>query len=767
MTDTPSQHLRHIQELFEEALSYPAGERRDLFLEGLCSQDANAAEEVCRLLRHYDSVESSLSPPMPKFGAYQAVRLLGRGGMGAVYLAHRIDGEFHHRVAIKIIGLHLEAAEMRKRFRRERQILAGLQHPNITRLLDGGITSDGQLYLVMEYVEGVPVTKFSATLETKLQLFQSVCAAVQYAHQNLVIHRDIKPSNILVDRAGTPKLLDFGAATLQDETDATQTGLGMFTIAYAGPEQLRGEKATTLSDVFSLGAVLYELITGQKPFGDSLTTRLRQSEAGELRLPKRLPGDLDTIIRKAMADRPAHRYQSVDQLAEDLRRYGTGEPVVAHAPSFSYRASRFLRRRWLPMTALLAFIFGLAGSTLVAVRQERVAQNEAARQKKLTNFMAQMLSNGGRSEGDIPFSKVLSDAEPLVEQSFKDDPETEASLRMNLGASFTMLGKPERATYQMQKALALLRAAGNVRGEVVVLWLLGQTSQAHLQQTVRYYQEAVDLVSQPATNAKPIWIFRAKRELGYALLLTSNHRSKQDLERERGLLEDAVRIGAANSSIPKGELLPARCSLAEVLMHQGKSTEAEAELAGAESLLPSENRDDYRCRILITRALLAAQRRDFLAAWQALRQSYELNTPWRSNPRPSRYAYFLAETGEVPEALALVLKDLPELRSFKNEQSLFEPLADVAHVMVSAGRYNEAEGYARELWKLLDDVHREDVDPDRAEVLELLGSALSGQKRYKEAIPLFKRSEEAYRRSGPGFLIAARHVAALSTIRRP
>ncbi len=289
-----------------------------------------------------------------------------------------------------------------------------------------------------------------------------------------------------------------------------------------------------------------------------------------------------------------------------------------------------------------------------------------------------------------------------------------------------------------------------------MLWLLGQTSQAHLQQTVRYYQEAVDLAIQPATNAKPIWIFRAKRELGHALLLTSNHRSKQDLERERGLLEDAVRIGDANSSIPKGDLLPARCSLAEVLMHQGKSTEAEAELAGAESLLSSENTDDYRGRILITRALLAAQRRDFLAAGQAMRQFYELNTRWRSNPRPSRYAYFLAETGEVSEALALVRQDLPELQSF------FDPLAYVAHVMVSAGRYNEAEGYARELWKLLDDVHREDMDPDRAEVLELLGSALSGQKRYKEALPLFKRSEEAYRRSGPGFLIAARHVAALS-----
>ncbi len=154
-----------------------------------------------------------------------------------------------------------------------------------------------------------------------------------------------------------------------------------------------------------------------------------------------------------------------------------------------------------------------------------------------------------------------------------------------------------------------------------------------------------------------------------------------------------------------------------------------------------------------------------MAAWQAMRQFYELNTPW--HPRPSRYAYFLAETGEVSEALALVRQDLPELQSFKNEQTLFDPLAYVAHVMVSAGRYNEAEGYARELWKLLDDVHREDMDPDRAEVLELLGSALSGQKRYKEALPLFKRSEEAYRRSGPGFLIAARHVAALSTIRRP
>jgi tetratricopeptide (TPR) repeat protein len=635
-------------------------------------------------------------------------------------------------------------------------------------LLDGGITPDGQLYLVMEYVEGVPVTKFSTTLDTKLQLFQSVCAAVQYAHQNLVIHRDIKPSNILVDQAGTPKLLDFGAATLLDETDATQTGLGMFTIAYAGPEQLRGEKATTLSDVFSLGAVLYELITGQKPFGDNLTTRLRRSEAGELRLPKPIPGDLDTIIRKAMADRPADRYRSVDQLAEDLRRYGTGEPVMAHAPSFRYRASRFLRRRWLPMTALLAFIFGLAGSTQVAVRQARVAQNEAARQKKLTNFMAEMLSNGGRSEGDIPFSKVLNDAEPLVEQSFKDDPETEASLRMNLGASFTMLGKPEQATYQMQKALALLRAAGNVRGEVVALWLLGQTSlgEQHLQQTVKYYQKAVDLVIQPATSAKPIWIFRAKRDLGYVLLLTSNHRSKQDLERERGLLEDAVRIGAANSSIPKSDLLPARCFLAEVLMHQGNSTEAEAELAGAESLLPSENKGNERCWILITRALLAGQRRDFLAAWEAMRQCYEIPL-WLSKPRPLRYSYFRAEAGEVSEALAQVRKDLPVLRSFKNEQFLFEPLAYIAHVMVSAGRYNEAEGYARELWKLLDDVHREDMDPDRAEVLELLGSSLSGQKRYKEAIPLFKRSEEAYRRSGPGFLIAARHVAALSTIRRP
>ena len=206
-------------------------------------------------------------------GAYQIEKLLGRGGMGAVYLAHRADGEFAQKVAVKIIGLPFEIDALRERFRQERQILAGLNHPNITRLLDGGVTSDGQLFLVMEYVDGVPIDIAPGDINAKLDWFHDVCAAVQYAHQNLIVHRDLKPSNILVDTSGTAKLLDFGSAKLLAGAEVTQSRFNMITLSYASPEQLRGEPATTLSDVYSLGAVLYQLIAGEKPFGEDLVSR--------------------------------------------------------------------------------------------------------------------------------------------------------------------------------------------------------------------------------------------------------------------------------------------------------------------------------------------------------------------------------------------------------------------------------------------------------------------------------------------------------------
>ncbi len=398
---------------------------------------------MLRELRGLDAADSATgqwtappgetAPPTQKLSHYELERLIGRGGMGAVYLAHRADGEFEQQVAIKIIGLPFELDEIRDRFRRERQILAGLKHPNITRLLDGGLTGDGQLYLVMEYVDGVPINQFPADLDKKLDLFLSVCGAVQYAHQNLIVHRDIKPSNILVDRDGTAKLLDFGAAKLLDDSEATRTGFNMATVAYASPEQLRGEKASTLSDVFCLGAVLYELLSGKKAFGDDLVSRLGAGKAAEVKLPKQFAGDLDTVVYKALALSPSERYQSVEQLAEDVRRYRAGEPVMAHAPSFRYRAGKFARRNKLAFGAgvlllltLLAGIGGVLWQYRNAIVERRKAEARAEDLRKLSASLLTEIDDaiqklpGSTSAQKLLVSAVLEHLDRTVKDSAGD-----------------------------------------------------------------------------------------------------------------------------------------------------------------------------------------------------------------------------------------------------------------------------------------------------------------------------------------------------------
>lgn len=402
-----------LQNIFHEISSAP-DEERPALLEFRCNGDAKLQKQVEALLEasekearfietHKPShvVPSDLldddgfeSPRGLRMGAYQIEKLLGRGGMGAVYLAHRADGEFAQKVAIKVIGLPFEIDVLRERFRQERQILAGLNHPNITRLLDGGVTGDGQLYLVMEYVDGVPIDRAPGDVNAKLDWFRDVCAAVKYAHQNLVVHRDLKPSNILVDANGTAKLLDFGSAKLLAGAEVTHTRFSMITLSYASPEQLRGEPATTLSDVYSLGAILYQLITGEKPFGEDLASRLRHEESGEIPLPKPVTGDLDLIVRKALAPVPADRYSSVEQLAEDVRRFRAGDAVLAHAPSFRYQAGKFAKRNKLALGAgvlvlvtLFSGIVGVLWQYRTAVIERRKAEARAEDLRKLSDSL--------------------------------------------------------------------------------------------------------------------------------------------------------------------------------------------------------------------------------------------------------------------------------------------------------------------------------------------------------------------------------------------
>jgi len=369
-------------------------------------------------------------------GPYRVLRRIGQGGMGAVYLAQRDDAEFKQQVAIKLVKRGMDTEFVLRRFRNERQILAALNHPNIARLLDGGTTSDGRPYFVMEYIEGQPITHYAdkhrlSTVD-RLHLFQAVSAAVHYAHQNLVIHRDIKPSNILVTQDGTPKLLDFGIAKLLNPDlaahpiEATAVAIRLMTPEYASPEQVKGEAITTASDVYSLGVLLYELLTGHRPYrigsrtphevarvvceeepqkpstavrrvetyrnadGTASVTltpetvsRTRDGNPDKLR--RRLAGDLDNIVLMAMRKEPARRYASVDQLANDIRRHLEGRPVIARQDTIAYRAAKFIKRHKAGGLAALLILVSLIAGAVTTLRQRARAEHRFNDVRQLAN----------------------------------------------------------------------------------------------------------------------------------------------------------------------------------------------------------------------------------------------------------------------------------------------------------------------------------------------------------------------------------------------
>ncbi len=396
-----------LRDLFERVVDL-APEDRDRLLLLECDGDVELRKELLSLLAadtdatHNDAwrqsaLDNAASLDRHSAGAglgiiigrYRTVELLGKGGMGKVYRAIRIDSEYEKNVAIKIIRSGLDSDELAPRFRAERQILANLEHPNIARLLDGGASADGLPYLVMEYVEGTPPLEYcerkALTTAQRILLFRQICSAVHYAHQRMVIHRDLKPGNILVAEDGTPKLLDFGIAKVfaPDASEATQplteTGMHRMTARYSSPEQVRGEAVTTVSDVFSLGVILYELLTRRSPYGGKERSPLQVMNAVCHEDPpkpsaalRELKGDIDNIICKALQKDPSARYASVDQFSEDLRRHLKGRPVQARGDAPLYLAQKFVRRnRMAVAAAALAFFTLIAGLFEVARARAR------------------------------------------------------------------------------------------------------------------------------------------------------------------------------------------------------------------------------------------------------------------------------------------------------------------------------------------------------------------------------------------------------------
>ena len=469
---------RVIERVLDEALAHEP-EQWPAVLDETCSNDPELRSEVESLLRRTSSAQSFLdSPPFViaaaivaesknggedanaagrRVGVYRLIKEIGRGGMSRVFLAERADGQFEQRVAIKLLRPGLDSELDQARFRAERQILAALSHPNIARLFDGGLADDGVPYLVLEYVEGKPINLYceerKLSAAERLELFSPVLDAAQYAHRNLVVHRDIKPSNILVTAEGDVKLLDFGLAKLleptSDDESLTQTGQRWMTPEYAAPEQVRADSVTTLTDVYQLGAVLYELLTGGPPFGRR-SRGLHELEGAildhEPRPPssaastrKELRGDVDAILLKALRKEPERRYSSAAAFREDVEKFLNGQPVRARADSALYRFRKFVRRNAVVSATTLLTAVALIAATALSVhgmreaRQERDRAEQALKRSHASvafeNLLFKLLPVGG---APMTYDQLIARGREVLDHQYRGDPVG----RMELGIQF-------------------------------------------------------------------------------------------------------------------------------------------------------------------------------------------------------------------------------------------------------------------------------------------------------------------------------------------
>lgn len=529
----------HIQELFSDAIDLNEQERA-AFLSRACGEDATLRREVESLISSsekagefieaaivsaMETVTEDLQPATGnRIGPYRIERELGRGGMGNVFLAVRDDDEYRKQVAIKVVRDGLHSRELLRRFRSERQILANLDHPNIARLLDGGTTETGLPYVVMEYVDGEPIDTYCdrrrLSIGERLNLFRTICAAVHNAHQNLIVHRDLKPSNILVTTAGTLKLLDFGIAKLlnpdlsEDTETLTRTDVRLMTPEYASPEQVRGLPITTASDVYTLGVVLYELLTGQRPYHfkghtagemervvceqepqkpSTVVTRGKEAacetdngaekSAGALsrkrastteKLRRQLRGDLDNVVLKAMRKDTTRRYVSVEQLSEDIRRHLEGLPVLARSDSLGYRTQKFIGRHRLGVVASTVVVLLVAAMTafytLRLANERDRAQIEAAKAEKVSEFLAGLfeVSDPSRSRGQTVTARELLDrGAERIEKELAGQPDVQARMMDLMGNVHLGLGLYNEAAALLERALEIrLRLHGEVHAEV-------------------------------------------------------------------------------------------------------------------------------------------------------------------------------------------------------------------------------------------------------------------------------------------------------------
>ncbi len=738
---------KRLLELLDQALERPPEEQRAL-LDAACGGDRALYWEVEALLETEAdggvlagpafSVHSDDPVVGRRIDHYRLIRLLERGGMGAVYLAERDD--FEKRVALKLIRRGLDADEILvRRFHNERQILARLDHPGIARLLDGGTTADRLPYFVMEYVEGESIDRYcekqELDLDGRLELFRKVCSAVQFAHQNLVIHRDLKPGNILITAEGEPKLLDFGIAKLLDDGLAaraveTVLGQGPMTPRYASPEQVRLQPVTTASDVYSLGVLLYELLTGLDPYdldtdrSDEIARAIcdreptkpstavrRRAPADGRSLRRRLAGDLDAIVLKAMRKEPQERYLSADQLSEDIRRHLEGLPVAARVGSLAYYAGKFFRRNKLALAVIAAFLLLLTTFSVVstvlwrqAEREREKAELEQRRVQTAFQFLENLIKSADpdRAKGEkLTAFELLEYGRLRIVEDLKDEPELQIDLAGTLGDVFRKLGAYEESKELMATSLRVARqhyggdhpkVAKRIVNLAVLLYDHEELSAAE-----RRFREALEMRSRLGQEASKL--FRTKGNLATILMQQAKFEEAEEIYLD--VLETRVVLYGHDDE----DVATSRRNLGALYYAWSEFEEAETQtrqaLAIRRRILESEDADeaspvDVASALDLLGRVLAARDRELeaeplyeeaLDIWRRMRGDDHADTA----ATKKNLAALLAN--REPE-IARVLAD-EALATFESSKPGGWEAADtrgvVGTILAAQGRYEEAE----------------------------------------------------------------------------
>jgi eukaryotic-like serine/threonine-protein kinase len=744
--DTQADAQRHAQlrQLTGAALEIDAG-LRDAWLVQACAGDAALLAEAQHWLAAIAQAEAGdfLAAAGPAAATvigtgqqrYELLREIGRGGMGTVYLAERVDGDFRQQVALKT--LHVETrsdALPADRLRAERQILARLQHPHIARLLDGGTDAAGRPFLVMEYVPGERIDHWcghnSTTLQQRVALLLPVCDALAYAHQQLVVHRDIKPGNILVDTQGKAKLLDFGIAKLlADEATATASGEQLLTFRYASPEQIRGDSVGTASDVYSLAVVLYRLLTGRLPYASDsagaaemaravlddapATTQRRGARDGAAEPARRpLPADLEAILLRALRKAPQQRYASAAQFGDDLRRHLAGLPVMARQGQRGYALRSFLRRhRWGVAAGTLGFAALIAFTTMLKIQLDRTAL-ERDRANAVAGFLASMfedsnpvaeVSGDSAARAAITVREVLDRAAPRIETELAAQPQVQATLLGAVGRVYSGLDQRDSAERYLTLALARLAVLDTAPSLEKVELLLAPCQVRGIrgrEQTVAACAEGLAM-----TRALP-------RGNGFALAR---------LLRAQG---SALRL---NGRFEEAE---AHFTEALALFHSARRPEwvqgVQADLAELAYL----RGEPARCLALIEPAV--AQWTAQFGAGNALRANL-LSTRSQCNLATGKVAE--AET-DLRAALALTEQAVGAGAAVGNRAQL---LNDLGLVLNRADRFAEAEPLLREALRIAEQLYG-DEHAEISSVLNALSQSIDGQGKVDEGIALLRRS---------------------------